>query len=140
MEKSQQKDADRFILSTFSRSPTCSVGAWVKELKSYLQLHHISGDEAIKVATLHFRGKAHAWWIFEYYSLKNANTFNYARFIKTLMERFGEKLPRTHEKGKLEKTKPLHVMEETPFHKTMRGVDVLHYTLSEAKPPVHILE
>ena len=64
MVKSQQQDRDRFLLSTFSGSPTCLVGAWVKELNSYLQLHHISGDEAIRVAVLHFRGKAHAWWIF----------------------------------------------------------------------------
>ena len=77
---------------------------------------------------------------FESYSLKNANTFSYVRLIKTLMERFGENLPKTHEQGKLEKTKPLHVMEETSFQKTMSGADVLHYTLSEEKPPVHILE
>ena len=56
------------------------------------------------------------------------------------MERFGEKLPKTHEQGKLEKTKPLHVMEETPFQKTMTGAEVLHHTLMEAKPLVHILE
>ena len=86
----------------------------MKELDSYLQLHHISEDEAIRVAVLHFRGKAHAWWVFESYSLKNANTFSYERFIKTLMYRFDEKLPKTHEQGKLEKTKPLHVMDETP--------------------------
>ena len=98
----------------------------MKELNSYLQLHHISKDEAIRVAALHFRGKAHAWWIFESCSLKNANTFSFARFIKTLMERFGEKLPKTHEQGKFEKTKPLHVMGETPFQKTMGGADVLH--------------
>ena len=30
-------------------------------------------------------------------------------------------------------------MEGTPFQKTMGGVDILHYTLSEARPPVHIL-
>ena len=87
MEKSKQQDADRFLLYNFARSPTFSAGAWVKELDSYLQLHHISKGEAIRVAALHFRGKAHAWWIFESYSLKNANTFSYARFIKTLMER-----------------------------------------------------
>ena len=96
------------------------------ELDSYLQLHHIFEGEAIRVAALHFRGKAHAWWIFESYSLNNANTFSYARFIKTLMERFGEQLTNTHEQGKLERTKPLHVMEETPFQKTMRRADVVH--------------
>ena len=47
--------------------------------------------------------------------LKECQTFSYARFIKTLKERFGEKLPKTHEQGKLEKTKPLHVMEENPL-------------------------
>lgn len=55
------------------------------------------------------------------------------------MERFGEKLPNTHEQGKLEKTKPLHVMR-TPFYKTMGRADVFHYTLPEEKTPVHILE
>ena len=56
------------------------------------------------------------------------------------MGRFGEKLPKTHEQGKLEKKKPFHVIEETPLHKTMGEADILHYTFPEAKPPVHILE
>ena len=89
VEKRKQQDSGIFLLSIFAGSPTCSVGAWVKEIDSYLQLHHISEDAAIRVAALHFRGKAHAWWIFESYSLKNANTFSYARFIKALIERFG---------------------------------------------------
>ena len=75
----------------------------MKELDSYLQLHHISEDEAIRVAALHFRGKAHAWWIFESCSLRNVNTSSYERFIETLMGRFGEKLLKTHEQGKLDK-------------------------------------
>ena len=37
VEKSKQQDVDRFLLSTFEGSPTCSAGAWVKELDSYLQ-------------------------------------------------------------------------------------------------------
>ena len=56
------------------------------------------------------------------------------------MERFGGKLPKTHEQGKFEKKKPLHVMEENPFQKTMRGADVFHYTFLEVKLLVHILE
>ena len=112
----------------------------MKELDSYLQLHHISKDEAIIVAALHFIGKAHAWWIFESYSLKNENTSSYGRFIETFMGRFGEKLPKTHEQGKLQKKKPLHVMEENPLQETMGEADILHYTLLEARPPVHILE
>ena len=55
------------------------------------------------------------------------------------MGRFGENISMAHEQGKLEKTKPLHVMEETPFQKTMRRSDILHYTFPEARPPVHIL-
>ena len=61
VEKSKQQGVERFHLSTFARSPTCSAIAWVKELDSYLQLHHISKYEAIKVAALNFGGKAHAW-------------------------------------------------------------------------------
>ena len=78
-------------------------------------MHHIYEAEAIRVAVLHFRGKAHAWWIFESCYLKNVNTSSYARFIETLMGRFGEKLPKAHEQGKIEKTKPLHVMKENPL-------------------------
>ena len=57
--------------------------------------HHFavaSEDEAIRVATLHFGGKAYAWWIFENFNLNNANTFSYARFLKALMGRFDGKL------------------------------------------------
>ena len=110
----------------------------MKDLDSYFQQHHIYEDEAIIVAALHFRGKAHASWIFESYSLKNANTSSYARFIETLVGRFGEKLPKTHEQGKLERPKPLHVMEGTPLQETMGEVDILNYTLPKAKPLFHI--
>ena len=64
------KKHDIFLLSTFDGSPTCSARAWVEELDSYLQQHHISEDQAIKVAMLHFGGKAYAWWIFESFYLK----------------------------------------------------------------------
>ena len=101
MEKSKEQDADRFLLSTFEGSLTCSTGAWVKELDSYMQQHHIFEYETIKFAVLHFKGKAHAWWIFESFSLKNANTSSYARFIEILMGRFGEKIPNTHEHQKI---------------------------------------
>ena len=56
------------------------------------------------------------------------------------MGKFGENFPKAHEQGKLEKTKHLHVMKETPFQKTMGGADIFHYTLLEARPLVHILE
>ena len=115
VEKSKQQVADRFLLSTFVGSPTCLARAWVKELDSYFQLHHISEDEAIRVAALHFRGKARAWWIFESCSLKNVNTSSYEIFLETLVGRFGEKLRKTHEQGKIERKKPLHVMEENPL-------------------------
>ena len=78
----------RFFLSTFDGSPTCSARAWVEELDTFLQQHQISEDEAIKIAALHFEGKAYAWWIFEYFSLKNANTSTYAKFTRSIVERF----------------------------------------------------
>ena len=79
---------DRFILSNFDGSPTCSAIAWVEELDTFLQHNQISKDEAIRVVALHLGGKAYAWWIFESFSLKNAKTSSYARFIKTLVETF----------------------------------------------------
>ena len=54
------------------------------------------------------------------------------------MGRFGEKLPKVHEQGKLGKTKPLHVMEETidskSLQRTMKEAAILHDTLLEARP------
>ena len=65
---SQQQD--RFVLSTFGGSPTCSAKAWVEELKTMLQQHKSSKGDAIRFAALHLRGKTYAWWIFESCSLK----------------------------------------------------------------------
>ena len=56
------------------------------------------------------------------------------------MERFGAKIPMTHEQGKLDKKKPLHVMEETPPQKTMGGANILNHTLPEERTLVHNLE
>ena len=84
----RSKQHDRFLLSTFDGSPTCLAGSWVEELDTFLQHHQISEDEAIRVVALHLGGKAYAWWIFEYFSLKNENSYSYARFINRLVERF----------------------------------------------------
>ena len=81
----------RFFLSNFYGSPTCSARAWVEELHTYLQQHQVFEDEAIRVASLHLGGKAYAWWIFESFYLTKENTYSYARFIKTLVERFDGK-------------------------------------------------
>ena len=101
---SQQKD--RFVLSTFEGSPTCSAKAWVEELKTMLQQHKVSKGDAIRFAALHFRGKTYAWWIFESCSLKDANNSSYFRFIGTMMERFGGRKSKTHAE---KQTKILHV-------------------------------
>ena len=90
MERIKQHNNSRFLLSTFDGSPTCSARAWVEEIDFYLQHHQISENEAIKVAALHFGGKAYAWWIFESFSLKNE------RLIKKLVEMFDGKLSITH--------------------------------------------
>ena len=68
----------------------------MEELDTFLQHHQISEDDAIKVAALHFGGKAYAWWIFESFSLNNENTSSYARFIKALVGRFYGKISETH--------------------------------------------
>ena len=62
--RSKQQGAGRFFLFTFDGSPKCLARAWVKELDTYVQQHQVSEDEAIKVAALHFEGKAYAWWLF----------------------------------------------------------------------------
>ena len=47
VKRSEQHDMGRFLLFNFYGSPTCSARAWVEELDSYLQQHHIYEDEAI---------------------------------------------------------------------------------------------
>lgn len=115
----------RFSLSTFDGSPTCSAKAWVEELHTYLQQHQISEDEAIKVVALHFEGKAHAWWIFESFSLRNENTSSYAKFTERLVESFDGKHSEKSlvELNEPKQTNPLHMFEEplnsNPFQKTI---------------------
>ena len=106
---------DRFLLSIFDGSPTCSTRAWVEELDTFLQQHQIPEDEAIRVATLKLGGKAYAWWKFDSFYLNNANNYSYARFIKTLVERFNKKISETHvvKQNKSKQMKTFHVMEET---------------------------
>ena len=87
--------------------------AWVKDLETYLQQHQDLENESIKVAALHFEGKAYAWWMFEYFSLKNENTSTYAKFTRRLVRRFYAKHSETSlvELAKPKKTKPLHELE-----------------------------
>ena len=132
VRRTNQHYIDIFLLSIFYGSPTCSARAWVEELDTFLQQHQISEDEAIRIAALHFGGKVYAWWLFESFTLKNANTYSYARFIKTLMERFGRKNYETHveETNTSKQTKPLHVMEETidskSLQRTIKEAEILH--------------
>ena len=90
LTKEEQHGKGRFYLSIFDRSPKCPVKIWVKELDNFMQQHQVSEIEAIKVVALHFEGKAYACWLFESFSLNNANTPTYARFIEILIERFDE--------------------------------------------------
>ena len=81
----------------------------MEELET-LQQHQMPEDEAIKVAALHLRGKAYAWWIFESFSLRNVNIASYASFTKALVEIFDTRIHETHIVQINMKTqiKPLH--------------------------------
>ena len=133
--RGKQHDVGRLFLSTFYGSAKCSARAWVEKLNTYLQQHQISEDEAIKVAALHFEGKAYAWWLFESFSLINENTSTYARFTKRVMEIFDEKHSETPLVGleKPKQTKPLHGLEgsinPTPFQKTIEEDNILQNPL-----------
>ena len=132
-----------FFLSTFDGSPKCPARAWVKELDSYVQQHPVSEREVVKVAALHLEGKAYAWWLFEYFSLKNANTSTYEKFIRRVVERFDEFFYETTlvEIIKPKQTKILHGLEgsikPTPFQKTIKGDENLYDNLPKAKSPLH---
>lgn len=126
---------ERFLLSIFERSPTLSAKAWVKELDTFLQQHQISEEEAIRVVALHIGGKVRGWWLFESFSLKNANTSSYAMFIRVLLEKFCGKKSETHveETNIATKTKPLHVMEgfmgSRSLQKPLEETDIFHAAL-----------
>ena len=78
----------RLFLPTFDGSPKSTTKAWVKKLDTYFQLHQVSKEEAIRVATLHLQGKAYPWWLFESSSLKNANIYTYAKSTRMFVKRF----------------------------------------------------
>ena len=107
----------RFFLSTFDGSPKCPSRAWVKELDTYVKQHQVSEKEAIKVAAQHLEGKDYAWWLFESFSLNNANTSTYAQFIRRIVEMFDETPSMKPIKPK--QTKHFHELEgsinPTPF-------------------------
>lgn len=115
----------RFFLSNFDGSPRCPSRAWMEELDTYFQQHQVSEKEANKVGVLHLEGKAYAWWIFESFSLKNANTYTYAKFTRRLVERFDGKHSETYlmELNKPKQTKPLQGLKgptnSTPLQKTI---------------------
>ena len=136
---------DKILLAVFGDSPTDSARAWEEKLDIFLQQPQVSKDEAIRIATLHFVSKALAWWIFECFSLKIANSSSYARFIETLLRRFDGKVYATHmERLKHPQTKPLHVMRKNinsdPLHKPMKEINILQHTFLEAKPLSQISE
>ena len=137
VERSKMHDMDRFSLSKFDGSPTCSATTWVEELQTYLQQHQVSEDEAIRVTALHFEGKAYAWWMFESFSLKNVNTSSFENFTKQLVERFDKKhktikpIKLFHKLGGRTNSKPLW--------KPIGGAHILHDTLLEARSLFHNL-
>ena len=55
-----RKESDRFTLSTCEGAPTCSAKEWVTELDTFLQLHQIPEEEAIRIAALNLGGEAYA--------------------------------------------------------------------------------
>ena len=132
----------RFYLYTFDVSPKCPVMVWLEELENFVQQHQVSEIEAIKAAALHFEGKAYAWWLFEYFSLKNENTPTYARFIARLIERFDEApcVTSSIDTIKPHQTNILHEQEgsmnPTPFLKTMVGGVSLFDAFPGARSPL----
>ena len=76
-------------------------------------MHQVSEEESITVVVLHLEGKAYAWWLFESFSLNNANISNYEKFTRRLVKRFDLKQSETSlgEQTKPKKSEPLHELE-----------------------------
>lgn len=114
----------------------------MKELDTFVQQHQVSEFEAIKVVALHFEGKAYAWWLFESFSLKNANTPIYANFIKILVERFDDISCETSSIATIKpnQTKILHELggsiNPTPFLKTNEEEVSLFDAFPRARSPL----
>ena len=110
-----QHTLGRFSLPTFDGSAKDSAKSWVKKLDTYFQLHQVSEEEALRVATLHLQGKAYAWCLFESSSLKGRNISSYARFTRRLVERFDERHFETSwgEHIKPNKSESFHELEDS---------------------------
>ena len=59
----------------------------------YFLLNKVPETEAIKIATLHFKGEAHNWWFHGLSTLGHINVTTYSEFTRILVERFDRKDP-----------------------------------------------
>ena len=104
-----------------------------------MQLHQVTEEQSLRVAALHLQGKAYAWWLFEFSSLKGINISSYARFTRRLVTRFDERHYETYlgEKIKPKKYESLHKlehsMEPTLVLNIVEGVEDLRHNFPEAK-------
>ena len=91
---------------------------------------------------LHFEGKAYAWWLLKSFSLKNANTSTYAKFIEILVERFDDIPCETSSIATIKppQTKLLHELGgsiyPSPFLKTNEEEVRLFDTFPRARYPL----
>ena len=137
-----QHTLGRFSLPTFDGSPKDSAKSWVKKLDTYMQLHQVTEEEALRVETLHLQGKSHAWWLFESSSLKGVNISSYAKFTRRLVKRFDVKHSETswEETIRPKKYASSHKLEDsmepTPVLNIVNGVEDLLHNLPEVKAPL----
>ena len=113
----------------------------MEEPNTFQQQHHISEEEIIKVAALHLRGKAHAWWKLESISFENVKASSYVSFTKSLVKGLDQNILGNHDKelNQGTQTKPLH-RNAIPPQETIGGAKNLHQALLEAKLPSHTFE
>ena len=75
-------------LAHFDGSDRVTARAWVHKLDTYLLLHLMIEEDAIKFAVLHLDGVAHNWWYHGLASLHHDYIISYQEFVDRLIECF----------------------------------------------------
>ena len=75
-------------LAYFDGSGRVTSRAWVHKLDTYLSLHPMTEEDAIRFAVLHVYEAIHDWWYHGLVSFHHDQIISYQEFIDRLIECF----------------------------------------------------
>lgn len=98
-----QQTLGKITMPYFDGSNKCTSRSWLQNINNYLSLRSMPKEDAIRFATLHLEGGAHAWWYHGLITLGYNLITTYDEFTDNMTERFYVKEPKVslHELAQL---------------------------------------